>query len=396
MSRFDELHALVDRHRGEVPKGAIASGRSAFIDAVGKTPTRPSMFHAWSLAAAMLAVVLGLSGYWFTRSRKSELAASASHVGGSSSVRLELPAEGPASLELTEGVTAELSAGTLAYRTEQAKGEHRVTLERGRLRLSIDPGRHTHWTVLVGGYEVSVVGTIFSVERLLDGAEIEVKVERGRVSVSGGSLGSEHVMVDAGHELRGTPAGFAVTDIPSASSPTPASEGSGVVEIERNPAAPSPAIDDGAFIARYRMRDYRGALEAAERSGFTGLLERLDRKPLAQLADAARLAGNVARARQALTRMRERFAGSTEAADAAFLLGRLFADSLSDPAGAARYFDLYLAERRDGAYADEAEGRSMVTHREAGDMARARQVASHYLARFPSGPYASTARSILR
>ena len=48
-----------------------------------------------------------------------------------------------------------------------------------------------------------------------------------------------------------------------------------------------------SFLARYRMRDYRGALEAAERSGFAGLLDRLDKKALAQLADAARLAGNV-------------------------------------------------------------------------------------------------------
>jgi TolA-binding protein len=397
MTRFDKLHALVDRHRGEIPNDEIASGRAAFIAAVDQPRRQPSISYAWPLAAAMLAVVLGMSGYWLTRSRKTEIAITSPHAGTASSVRLELSALGPASLELTEGVTAELSARTLAYRTEQAPGEHRVTLEKGRLRLSIDPARHMHWTVLAGGYEVSVVGTIFSVERLLDGAEIDVKVERGRVSVSGGSLGSERVMVDAGHQLRGRPAGFAVTDLTADSPPLPSPEGSGVVETERSPAAgASPATDDVAFIARYRMRDYRGALEAAERSGFSGLLERLDRKSLAQLADAARLAGNVARARQALTRLRERFPASTEATDAAFLLGRLYADSLSDAAGAARYFDLYLTERPEGAYADEAEGRSMVTHREAGDIARARQVASHYLARFPSGPYASTARSILR
>jgi hypothetical protein len=251
---------------------------------------------------------------------------------------------------------------------------------------------------LAGGYEVNVVGTIFSVERRLDDAEVDVTVERGRVSVSGGSLGSERVMVDAGHELRGRPTGFAVTDIPAAPPLQSPPEGSGAAEIERGPAAgaSSSASEDVSFVARYRMRDYRGALEAAERSGFSGLLERLDRKSLTQLADAARLAGNVARARQALTRLRERFAGSTEAADAAFLLGRLLADSLADAAGGARYFDVYLAERPQGAYADEAEGRSMVTHREAGDMTRARQVASHYLARSPDGPYASTARSILR
>ncbi len=396
MSRFDKLHALVDRHRGEVPKSAIASGRAVFIEAVAQTGRRPSMFHVGLLAAATLAVVLGASGYWFARSRVAEVA-TISTPGASSSVRLELPPSGPASLELTDGVTAELSAGTLAYRTEPVVGDHRVTLEKGRLRLSIDPARHMHWMVLAGGYEVSVVGTIFSVERLVEGADIVVRVERGRVSVSGGSLGGEHLMVDAGHELRARSTGFDVSDIPAPSLPSTEPSGSAVIETGHGPVpALQTASDDVAFLSRYRLRDYRGALETAERSGFSGLVDRLDRKQLAELADAARLAGSVARARQALNRIRERFSGTTEAADAAFLLGRLLADSFSDPAGAGRYFDLYLAERPQGAYADEAEGRSMVTHREAGDMARARQLASHYLARFPGGPYASTARSILR
>ena len=158
ISRFDKLHILVYRHRDEVPKSTIASGRAAFIDAVGQTHRRPSMFHAWSLAAAVLVVVVGASGYWFARSRQTAVATVSSPQSASSSVRLELPASGPASLELTEGVTAELSAGTLAYRAEPVAGEHRVTLERGRLRLSIDPERHMHWTVVAGGYEVRVGG----------------------------------------------------------------------------------------------------------------------------------------------------------------------------------------------------------------------------------------------
>src|SRR6185436_4760361 len=232
MSRFDKLHALVERHRGEVPKSTILSGRAAFIDSVGRAERRPSMWYAWVLAAAMLLVVVSVGGYWFARSHRVEIANGSSHPSPTSSARLELPATGPASLELTEGVTAELSAGTLAYRTEEAPGRHRIVLERGRLRLSIDPARHTHWTVAAGGYEVSVVGTIFSVERAPNGMEIDVQVERGRVSVSGGSLGRENVMVDAGHQLRGRSTGFDVSDIAAPAPPQQAPEPSVAAEIE--------------------------------------------------------------------------------------------------------------------------------------------------------------------
>ena len=167
------------------------------------------------------------------------------------------------------------------------------------------------------------MGTIFSVERPGSGAEVVVNVERGRVSVSGGSLGSERVMVDAGHELKGRPTGFDVSDIPAAAPLPPAPEGAAAVESEHGPAvgAPANATDDSAFVLRYRMRDYRGALEAAERSGFSGLLDRLDRKALAQLADAARLAGNVPRARQALNRIRDRFRGKHRSGGCRISLG---------------------------------------------------------------------------
>ena len=137
MSRFDKLHALVDRHRDEVPSSRIAKGRAAFLDATERNPTRRSM-NLGLLAAAAAAVVLGSSGYWVLRSRATEKMATPVPLPASRGERLELPASGPASLELESGVTAELSAGTLAYRTEPASGERRITLERGRLRLSID------------------------------------------------------------------------------------------------------------------------------------------------------------------------------------------------------------------------------------------------------------------
>ena len=83
-------------------------------------------------------------------------------------------------------------------------------------------------------------------------------------------------------------------------------------------------------------------------------------------------------------RTRERFAGSNEAADAAFLLGRLHADALSDSASAARYFDLYFGRTPTGGRTRRRhKACSPVTHRDVGDTERARQVASSHLAGFP-------------
>jgi TolA-binding protein len=87
---------------------------------------------------------------------------------------------------------------------------------------------------------------------------------------------------------------------------------------------------------------------------------------------------------------RERFPGTADAAQAAFLLGRSAA-----PAVAARWFDEYLREAPGGPFAREAAGRLVESHSRAGNHAAARQAASVYLQRYPNGPHAAFARSII-
>jgi len=98
---------------------------------------------------------------------------------------------------------------------------------------------------------------------------------------------------------------------------------------------------------------------------------------------------------QALTALRRRFPGSTEAATAAFMLGRMAQDQGKAPAAAAAWFTRYLNEEPGGEHAPEALGRLLQTIDEAGDEADARRIATRYLTLFPGGPYAEHARSVM-
>jgi transmembrane sensor len=166
------------------------------------------------------------------------------------------------------------------------------------------------------------------------------------------------------------------------------------------PAPPKPSVsneppaNDG-WKALARAGNYEDALAAADREGFDDLVARLPAADVALLADAARLAGDGARARRALITLRRRFPGIEAAHLAAFRLGRLsLAEQNYDDA--ARWFRTYLGEVPSGTLADEATGRLVEAQARAGDRAGARATAEQYLLRFPGGPYESLARGMLR
>jgi TolA-binding protein len=113
------------------------------------------------------------------------------------------------------------------------------------------------------------------------------------------------------------------------------------------------------------------------------------------LGETARLSGHGAEARRAYTGLRERFAGSAEAAQAAFALGRLALDTSSDRVAAQHWFETYLLERPSGPLASAALGRLLELHVQAGDSDGAATLAREYLKRYPSGPRATAARQVL-
>jgi TolA-binding protein len=114
------------------------------------------------------------------------------------------------------------------------------------------------------------------------------------------------------------------------------------------------------------------------------------------LADGARLSGKAEPARAALLELRKRFPSDPRAGAAAFLLGKISFDQTHDYAAAARWFSSSLREQPSGSLAREASGRLIEALTRSGDSAGARRAAQDYLSRYPDGPHANLARSLLR
>jgi TolA-binding protein len=155
------------------------------------------------------------------------------------------------------------------------------------------------------------------------------------------------------------------------------------------------ATDDGDWRALVAAGRYAEGVRAAERAGWTRVCRSANAVELLALADAARLSGETSRAVEALLMLRQRFPGSTSAATGAFSLGRLAFEKRGNYGDAARWFQTYLNEQPQGPLMGDAIGRLMEARDRGGDRAAARRDAERYLERFPTGPYAGTARVIL-
>ena len=125
--------------------------------------------------------------------------------------------------------------------------------------------------------------------------------------------------------------------------------------------------------------------------GFGRVLSDSSASDLMLLADSARYAGDIGHAKQALTAARAR----GDRGRSAFLLGKIAADSSSSPGEAVQWFETYLSEAPGGGLAEQALGRLIELYRRTGRTGSAQSAAAKYLQKYPSGGYASAARSVL-
>jgi hypothetical protein len=154
-----------------------------------------------------------------------------------------------------------------------------------------------------------------------------------------------------------------------------------------------------AWPARVLAGDFRSVVDEAERRGVDDVLGHESDRNLMALADAARYAGSAPLAVRALTQVRARFADSSSAHRAAFLLGRMAEDQDHDLGKALDWYRIFLADADGDARADafraEALGRQMTATLRLFGVARARPLAAEYLRRYPRGAYAKAARTIV-
>jgi transmembrane sensor len=119
-----------------------------------------------------------------------------------------------------------------------------------------------------------------------------------------------------------------------------------------------------------------------------------DERDVVNIAAAARRTGD-ARTRYMYSVVRARFAGTDGAANAAFMIARMEFHA-NAPHAAAGWLEIYLRERPDGRFAREAAGRLVEAYVQSEDSPKAKAAAERYLARYPDGPHAALARSVLQ
>jgi hypothetical protein len=313
----------------------------------------------------------------------------------------------------SEGTEFILMPGTRSrLRAVEASGA-RITIEHGAASFQVTPANDRRWQVDVGPFLVTVKGTAFKVSWDAVTERFELKLQHGSVTVSGPLTGGE-IALQAGQRLlvdlpKGeavinehtpedrpeSPAGSASPAPEPPLDESPAASDKPAAPVGRRGAMPSTArvVDDHRWAAALAAGQLDRILAEAERAGVKMTLDTASSDDLLALADAARYRRRTDLARDALLAERRRFAGSSHALDAAFLLGRV--EEVSDHGRAIQWYDEYLMRAPTGTYASEALGRKMTLTSKLRGTSQARPIAEDYLRRFPAGTYAGPARAIV-
>jgi transmembrane sensor len=258
------------------------------------------------------------------------------------------------------------------------EGAH-FLIERGAVHAEVVHGRGTDWRFLAGPFEVRVTGTSLNVAWDPAQEQFSVRVDHGSVVVHGPYLGGEQVVRTGELCVVDVPAKSArfMSDADADARP---SDVPALVPDSAPPphALPSTNATSGSDPSR------------AQRAGAASLYRLASADSLLELAKVGQLSGHRDMQRDALLAVRHRFAGSHQAALAAYELGR------TTPAvEAAGWFEAYLAEQPAGPLAREASGRLLEADSLARNEPAARDAAKRYLTRYPDGPHAALARRAL-
>lgn len=325
-------------------------------------------------------------------------------------------------VRFSDGSELVLSRGAETHIAKLDAHGGRVSLDDGTAHVKIAKLPGAAWTLGAGPYSVRVTGTAFSLHWSRHDQAFEIAMQNGSVVVTGPLIGAG-LALHAGQRCTVSDGRLVVESQPGDGAPArdaAAREVNGAAvtsaEVAASPAvanaAPAPAVaatDERPSTERehptlletpgreldWRKKAAAGAfsevIDAAERRGLDTTLATAPLDDLAALADSARYARRTSIARRSLLAERARFPHSAAARDAAFLLGRLAEE---DGGGALEWYDRYLGESAHGAYASQALGRKlMLVYQEHGADA-ARALAADYLARFPGGTYAATAKKL--
>jgi transmembrane sensor len=266
-------------------------------------------------------------------------------------------------LRLADGSLAiPLDDGSEITVREDAPRRVAIELARGRGRFEVAPRPERPFSVSAGDVTITVIGTVFTVERIAD--RIGVTVTRGRVLVDWG-VGSRQL--GAGEDGWFPPL---------------------VVE------APAPAAASAPSSARPRDRSRAVARTEPSSAPAAVTPARATAESLLAAADAARLQGRAEEGAALLRKILQDHRADPRAPLAAFTLGRVLLMELGQPRQAAAAFAEARALAPDGPFAEDALAREVEAWARAGDDAKTRARARDYLRSYPSGRRAPAVRAL--
>jgi TolA-binding protein len=383
---------------------------------------------AWSLtltAAGAAAFAVGLVAPRFLHPGDGATPLAYEVEGGalSSDGLIQAAADVAPELRFADGTVIALDRGTKGrLESVDGHGAH-VAISDGLASVNVVPKPHARWRVDAGPFVIHVHGTVFTAAWNESSGRLDVKLQRGSISVEGPVTGGPIAMhagqrltvamrqsrvllraIDdrAGEDALGSDTTVAAAPVAEVAPPPalaePRSAEMAPAPAPVKPAARAPvhaAAPDASrsWSAALAAGDFASIVEAAGRD-LPRTLRLASSDDLAALADAARYRRRDDLARQALEAQRHRFHGSQRAADAAFFLGRLDENDGAGLIHALRWYDRYLDEAPKGSYAAEALGRKMVAMRDLYGVTTARDVADEYVRRFPRGSYAGAAQAL--
>jgi hypothetical protein len=325
-------------------------------------------------------------------------------LGGSGLIEAEPPSE--PLLRFSDGSEVHFAGGAKAsLRSVDSRGA-RVSLVSGSAHVDVAHRQGAEWLFDAGPFLITVTGTAFTFGWTADEEQLDVRMERGSVRVSGPLTDGELALRSGQHLIvRVRRRETVIRDLESDLAPEPPVPSTPSAPVAREeytadeiPAVAQPkraaqAAGNGDWAALLARGDAESVVQQAERRGLESCLAEASVNDLASLADAARYGRHNDIARRTLLAERRRFPLSGPAHDAAFLLGRL-EETVSGAATAIEWYDEYLAESPAGTYASEALGRKMILTQRLQGGGPARAVAQEYVNRFPAGAYAARARAL--
>jgi hypothetical protein len=371
MNPFEEAHRAL--HDG--PSAARRNLQRARLLRSLASP-RPITRVRLALATCALVAASALAAWWVRTDNP--------HIDdddGPVELHTSLVATSSRELRFSEGSRVTMEPGTEAFVSLLTASQVDVTLERGRLDAAVQKRTGRTWRYHAGPYTVRVLGTRLSIDWRPAKGVIEVAVSEGSVEVSGPEGAA---VVRSGQSLRRVSA--LLSPAQSAQPPVAPAPALAHPAVALPPAAPATTAQPG-WQELLRAGRRAAALEAALGDDLAGLND----ADALELADAARLERHTSTARQLLSQVLGH--QRRDAAEAAFLLGRIESDAHQLPA-ARRYFTQAATLSPEGPFVEQARGRLLEVLLELDAVGEARGAARDYLAHHPQGAWADLAKKV--